>query len=153
MVATNTVVNACGAQARRFKGVQTACGSRIATNTVVNACGAWANAVATMAGVKIPLMAMKHAMLLTEPIEGMHSGLPNVRDHDLSVYLKTQGDSMAIRGYEQNPEFWPDVDPAFAFGLFELDWDTFGQNLEGHMQRCPIIEELGSSLRYVGQSL
>ena len=27
---------------------------------------------------------------------------------------------MAIGGYEQNPEFWPDVDPSFAFGLFEL---------------------------------
>ena len=34
---------------------------------------------------RIPLKAMKHAMVLTEPIEGMHSGLPNVRDHDLSV--------------------------------------------------------------------
>ena len=28
---------------------------------------------------------------------------------------------MAIGGYEQNPEFWPDVDPGFAFGLFELE--------------------------------
>ena len=43
----------------------------------------------------------------------------------------------------KNPEFWPDVDPQFAFGLFELDYDTFGQNLAGHMQRCPIIEETG----------
>ena len=94
-------------------------------------------------GVQIPLKAMKHAMVLTEPIAGMHSGLPNVRDHDLSVYLKTQGDSMAIGGYEQNPEFWPDVDPGFSFGLFELDYDTFGQNLAGHMQRCPVIEETG----------
>ena len=93
--------------------------------------------------MQIPLKAMKHAMVLTEPIAGMHSGLPNMRDHDLSVYLKTQGDSMAIGGYEQNPEFWPDVDPGFSFGLFELDYDTFGQNLAGHMQRCPVIEETG----------
>ena len=59
-----------------------------------------------MVGAKLPLLAMKHAMVVTEGIEGMHGGLPNVRDHDLSVYLKTQGDSMAIGGYEQNPEFW-----------------------------------------------
>ena len=76
-------------------------------------------------------------MVLTEPIAGMHSGLPNVRDHDLSVYLKTQGDSMAIGGYEQNPEFWPDVDPGFSFGLFELDYDTFGQNLAGAHAAMP----------------
>lgn len=132
-----------GFNSGRIQAVQTACGQRIQTPLVVNACGAWANEVAEMVGVQIPLKAMKHAMVLTEPIEGMHSGLPNVRDHDLSVYLKTQGDSMAIGGYEQNPEFWPDVDPQFAFGLFELDYDTFGQNLAGHMQRCPIIEETG----------
>ena len=128
-----------GANSRRIQAVLTACGQRIQTPTVVNACGAWANEIARMVDVQIPLKAMKHAMVLTEPIEGMHSGLPNVRDHDLSVYLKTQGDSMAIGGYEQNPEFWPDVDPQFAFGLFELDYDTFGQNLAGHMQRCPVI--------------
>lgn len=136
-------LTAGSAPARRIKAVLTACGKRIETPTVVNACGAWANEIAAMVGVQIPLKAMKHAMVLTEPIAGMHSGLPNVRDHDLSVYLKTQGDSMAIGGYEQNPEFWPDVDPGFSFGLFELDYDTFGQNLAGHMQRCPVIEETG----------
>ena len=47
------------------------------------------------------------------------------------MYLKTQGDSMAIGGYEQNPDFWHDVDPNLPFGLFDLDWDTFGQNLDG----------------------
>ncbi|CAE7250711.1 Sardh, partial [Symbiodinium sp. CCMP2456] len=136
-------LTAGSAPARRIKAVLTACGKRIETPTVVNACGAWANEIAALVGVQIPLKAMKHAMVLTEPIAGMHSGLPNVRDHDLSVYLKTQGDSMAIGGYEQNPEFWPDVDPGFSFGLFELDYDTFGQNLAGHMQRCPVIEETG----------
>ena len=50
---------------------------------------------------------------------------------------------MAIGGYEQNPEFWHDVDPNFHFGLFDLDWDTFGQNLEGHMTRCPAIADTG----------
>ncbi|CAE8692195.1 unnamed protein product [Polarella glacialis] len=131
-----------GAQSKRIQAVTTACGARIATKVVVNAGGCWANAVAAMAGVEIPLRAMKHAMVLTEPLPGMHKGLPNVRDHDLSVYLKTQGDSMAIGGYEQNPEFW-DADPKFAFGLFELDYDTFGQNLAGHIQRCPQIETTG----------
>jgi sarcosine dehydrogenase len=58
----------------------------------------------------------------------MHAMLPNVRDHDLSIYLKTQGDAIAIGGYEQNPEFW-NVDRNFSFGLFDLDWTTFDQVL------------------------
>eukprot|EP00658_Telonema_sp_P-2_P085287 TRINITY_DN9698_c0_g1_i3.p1 TRINITY_DN9698_c0_g1~~TRINITY_DN9698_c0_g1_i3.p1 ORF type:complete len:803 (+),score=208.91 TRINITY_DN9698_c0_g1_i3:64-2409(+) len=124
--------------------VVTECGQRIETGRVVNAAGCWANEVAEKAGIPpLPLVAMKHAMIVTDQIEGMHPGLPNVRDHDLSVYFKTQGDSMCLGGYEKNPAFWPDVDPQFAFGLFDLDFDTFGQNLEGHMTRCPVSAEAG----------
>jgi sarcosine dehydrogenase len=132
-----------GEEAKRVTAVLTADGQRIRTKHVVNACGAWANELAAMVQATIPLRAMKHAMVVTETIEGMHADLPNVRDHDLSVYLKTQGDSMCIGGYERNPEFWDKVEPKFTFGLFELDYDTFGQNLEGHLQRCPAIETVG----------
>lgn len=118
-------------------------GQRIKTSVVVNCTGAWANAIADMVDIKVPLRAMKHAYIVTESIAGVHPGLPNMRDHDLSIYFKTQGDSLALGGYEQNPEFWPNVDPNFHFGLFDLDWDTFNQNLEGHIKRCPLIETVG----------
>ena len=132
-----------GATARRILGVQTACGQSIRCDHVVNACGAWARSLSAMAGAELPLRAMKHAYVVTEPIEGMHGGLPNVRDHDLSIYLKAQGQSLAIGGYESNPEFWGIPQPDFAFGLFELDWETFLQNMTGHIRRCPAIEQTG----------
>eukprot|EP00977_Amphora_coffeiformis_P024538 scaffold16127_cov186-Amphora_coffeaeformis.AAC.1 len=131
-------------------GVVTESGHVIETTMVVNACGAWAPSLAAMVGQKIPLLAMKHAMVVTEAIEGMHGALPNVRDHDLSIYLKAQGNAMALGGYEQNPEFWDTVSPNFSFGLFDLDWDTFGQNLEGHLQRCPVIEHTGITSTVAG---
>jgi len=131
-----------GKPQRRVTAVH-ANGQQIKTKYVINCTGAWANAIADMVQLKIPLRAMKHAYIVTEAIEGVHPGLPNMRDHDLSIYFKTQGDSLALGGYERNPEFWPDVDPEFHFGLFDLDWDTFNQNLEGHIQRCPLIETLG----------
>lgn len=131
-----------GKPRRRVTAVQ-AQGQRVKTGLVVNCTGGWANEIADMAQIKIPLRAMKHAYIVTESMPGVHPGLPNMRDHDLSIYFKTQGDSLALGGYEQNPEFWADVDPNFSFGLFDLDWDTFNQNLEGHIQRCPMIETLG----------
>jgi len=131
-----------GKPQRRVTAVH-ANGQQVKTKYVINCTGAWANAIADMVQLKIPLRAMKHAYIVTEAIEGVHPGLPNMRDHDLSIYFKTQGDSLALGGYERNPEFWPDVDPEFHFGLFDLDWDTFNQNLEGHIQRCPLIETLG----------
>lgn len=131
-----------GADRRKVVAIQAA-GQRIKTPLVVNCTGAWANEIANLAGVQIPLRAMKHAYIVTEAIEGVHPGLPNMRDHDLSIYFKTQGDSLALGGYEQNPEFWTDVDPGFSFGLFDLDWDTFAQNMDGHFKRCPLIETTG----------
>mmetsp|Transcript_26944 Transcript_26944/g.69709 ORF Transcript_26944/g.69709 Transcript_26944/m.69709 type:complete len:897 (-) Transcript_26944:172-2862(-) len=132
-----------GVSFRQVHGVVTTDGHRIATPLVINAAGAWSNAVAEMCQVKIPLRAMKHAYVVTESIEGVHPGLPNMRDHDLSIYFKTQGDSLALGGYEPNPEFWQKADPNFAFGLFDLDWDTFSHNLEGHFSRCSAIENVG----------
>ncbi len=129
-----------GGEARRVSGVVTADGQRVATTHVVNACGAWAGAVSAMVGAPLPLLAMKHAYVVTGALEGMHGGLPNVRDHDLSVYLKAQGNALAIGGYETNPEFWPDVDPEFSFGLFELDWETFLQACRPGAAATPALQ-------------
>ena len=65
-----------------------------------------------MAGVSVPLTALHHHYVVSERIEGIH-GMPNVRDHDASVYLKVQGDGIAFGGYETNPIFWKDVSSFF----------------------------------------
>ncbi|XP_032721473.1 sarcosine dehydrogenase, mitochondrial [Lontra canadensis] len=55
---------------RRVAAVETAHGS-IQTPCVVNCAGVWASAVGRMAGVKVPLVAMHHAYVVTERIEGI----------------------------------------------------------------------------------
>lgn len=131
-----------GMRCKKVEAVRLRDGRRVKTAQVVNAAGVWAAEVTRMVGEEIPLRAIKHAFVVTQEMEGMHAMLPNVRDHDLSIYLKTQGKAMAIGGYEQNPEFW---EPAhdFAFGLFELNFDTFAQNFDGHIHRCPAVESAG----------
>lgn len=126
---------------RRVTGVVTPQG-RISTNNVVNATGAWANYIAEMAGLTIPLLAMKHAYVVTQKIEGIEM-TPNVRDHDASVYLKLQGDALSVGGYEQNPLFLDPVEKDFPFGLFELDWDVFMCHIEGAINRLPALEKTG----------
>lgn len=65
-----------------------------------------------MADVSVPLVAMHHAYVVTERIEGIQN-MPNVRDHDASVYLKLQGDALSVGGYEPNPIFWEDVSSVY----------------------------------------
>ena len=61
----------------------------------------------------MPLVAMRHAYVVTERIEGIQN-MPNMRDHDASVYLKLQGDALCVGGYEPNPIFIDQVCCAFA---------------------------------------
>ena len=68
----------------------------------------WAPYLGAMAGVNVPLVAMRHAYIVTERIAGIQN-MPNVRDHDASVYLKLQGDTLQVGGYENNPIFWEEV--------------------------------------------
>ena len=53
-------------------------------------------------GLDIPLIGYKHAYITTDRIPGIEN-MPNIRDHDASVYLKLQGDALHIGGYEHNP--------------------------------------------------
>ena len=88
-------------------GVETPVGI-INTKCVVNAAGVWSPYIGSLAGVTVPLLAMHHAYVVTERIEGIQN-MPNIRDHDASVYLKLQGDGLSIGGYESNPIFWDEV--------------------------------------------
>lgn len=70
----------------------------------VHVIGAWAPYIGEMVNVAVPLIVTKHAYVLTERIEGI-AGMPNVRDHDSSIYLKLQGDALSVGGYENDPIF------------------------------------------------
>jgi len=86
-----------------IEGVVTEKGT-IKTKCVVNCTGAWANYISELVGITTPLVAMKHAYVVTEKIPGIEN-MPNVRDHDASVYLKLQGDALQVGGYEVDPIF------------------------------------------------
>ena len=70
-----------------------------------------------MVGLRIPLIPMKHAYVVSESIPKAR-GLPNVRDHDGSVYFRIQGESLLMGGYEQNPTILDQV--ASPFRVFSL---------------------------------
>lgn len=80
----------------------------IKTKYVVNCTGVWAPYIGEMVNIKVPLLAMYHAYVVTERIEGIQN-MPNIRDHDTSIYLKLQGDGLSAGGYEHNPIFWDNV--------------------------------------------
>ena len=81
---------------RQVSAVHTSRGV-IRTNCVLNAAGGWSPSIGALAGVRVPLVVMKHAYVVTEPVEGIRNR-PNVRDNEQSLYVKLQGDSLVFGG-------------------------------------------------------
>ncbi|OXA46595.1 Sarcosine dehydrogenase, mitochondrial [Folsomia candida] len=123
------------------KGVKTNRGY-IETSVVVNCSGAWSPSVCSMVGLSIPLIPMKHSYVVFDTIEGA-KGLPNMRDHDGSVYFRVHGDTLAIGGYEPDPIILDKVENDFSFGLYDLDWDVFGKHIDLASTRIPKLKDVG----------
>ncbi|CAH0561302.1 unnamed protein product [Brassicogethes aeneus] len=126
---------------KKITGVETAMGT-IKTNVVVNAAGVWSRQIGDMCGVHLPLTPMKHAYILTNSIAEA-KGSPCIRDHDGSIYIRPQGDSIMLGGYETNPEIIKDVPTDFQFSLFELDRSIFDSHWKNAVELCPSFETAG----------
>ncbi|WP_067219022.1 GcvT family protein [Stappia indica] len=137
-------VTGFGMDGARITHVETTQG-RIACDTVVNCAGQWARQVGAMAGVNVPLQPVKHQYIITEPIKGITSNTPTVRDPDRRTYFKEEVGGLALGGYEPDPIAWTtgDVPDDFQFQLFEDDWDHFEQHLVNSIHRVPALEQTG----------
>lgn len=126
---------------KRIVGVETDLGL-IGTDTVVNATGVWGRDLIEPLGITLPLIPMKHSYVVSEQIEGIR-GLPNIRDHDASIALRIQGDSVCLGGYEKNPIILDRVANDSSFSLYDLDWATFDMHVDTAIQLLPALASVG----------
>ncbi|MFN3955131.1 MAG: FAD-dependent oxidoreductase [Pararhodobacter sp.] len=135
-------------QGRRIVAVQTDHGE-IACETVVNCAGLWARQLGAMAGVSVPLQAVKHQYIVTERIDGLAEDAPTLRDPDRRTYFKEEVGGLVMGGYEPDPIAWQtglpgnDAPNAWEFQLFDDDFDHFEQHMTQAMARVPVLERVG----------
>lgn len=96
-------VTAVSIEGGRVSGVDTERGP-IACEVVVNCAGRWAGELGALAGVTVPVVSVEHQFLISEPIEGITSGLPTLRDPDRLTYYKEEVGGLVMGGYEPNPK-------------------------------------------------
>ncbi|KAI5642497.1 FAD dependent oxidoreductase domain-containing protein [Phthorimaea operculella] len=115
----------------------------IKTKCVVNCGGVWGPRVARFAGNPyLPLIPFKHAYVVSDTVTGIR-GAPNLRDHDVNLYIKIQGDSCHIGGYEGNPIMLDQVADSQQFHLYELDWEVFSVHMNHATTLCPPLSTVG----------
>ncbi len=118
---------------------------RVETEVVVNAGGIYAPEIGRLVGVRVPIVAMAHEYLVTEPFRERQGHLPTLRDPDLLVYFREEGGGLIMGGYERHPApFGLDGIPAdFNNQLLEADWPRFEELSRNAVRRVPALETAG----------
>ena len=106
----------------RVKGVATS-DSEIHAPIVVDAAGAWSRSVAAAAGIRIPLVPVRHQLYITQPIAGVEPLQPIVRLLEASVYVRYASGGLMFGGYEDAPQtVEPEASPP-GFQVADLPLD------------------------------
>ena len=152
---TSTRVTGIEVREGRVRGVRTDRGD-VEAEVVVDAGGMYAAEIARLAGVRVPLLPMSHQYLVTQPHEEVREArrgghLPTLRDPDLLVYYREDGDGLVMGGYERRsePAFLPGgpgrveaIPPDFNGRLLEEDWERFEEITENSKRRVPAMDRI-----------
>jgi dimethylglycine dehydrogenase len=119
---------------------------------VVNCGGLWAREVGRMVGLELPVLAMEHHYLLTEPMqevidhnEATGRELPHMIDFAGEIYTRQEGQSMLLGTYEQDNRPWSvnETPWEFVFQLLPHDLDRIAPELERAFEHFPTIGKAG----------
>ena len=119
---------------------------------VVNAGGLWAREVGRMVGLELPVLAMEHMYLLTEPMPEVaefnaRTGREMVGVIDLpgEIYTRQERAGVLLGTYEKDCRPWsPKVTPwEFGHELLQPDLDRIAPSLEVGFRHFPALENAG----------
>lgn len=129
----------------RTTGVALANGNKMHADQVVIATGAWSRELAATAGVALPLQAVEHMYVVTEPIADLPDPFPVIRDLDRGIYIKGDAGKLVIGGFEPDAKCWNPYGPEGNRAFLEMaeNWDQFAPFMEAALELCPALETLG----------
>ncbi len=141
----NTAVTGILKEAGRVTGVETERGT-VRADYVVNCGGIWGREIGRMAGVDVPLQAAEHYYLISEPIEGVHTDLPILRNPEKAAYIREEpGQKILLGFFEPVAAPWgmDGIPKEFAFDELPPDWDRMEPHIEKAMRRVPALYDAG----------
>ncbi|RWP06284.1 FAD-dependent oxidoreductase [Mesorhizobium sp.] len=119
---------------------------------IVNCGGLWAREIGRMVGVELPLLAMEHMYLLTEPMPEVEEfnkstgrEMIGVMDFKGEIYTRQERNGILLGTYEKACKPWSPVNTPWDFGheLLQPDIDRIAPSLEIGFKHFPGIEKAG----------
>ncbi len=120
-------------------------GERMECDIIVNCAGLWARHIGELAGVNVPLHAVEHMYVVSEPIPEMPLPWPVIRDMEGALYIKEDAGKLVLGVFEPNAKLWDhkSVNPKSSYMIFEEDWDHIEPMMISGINRIPRFETLG----------
>jgi 4-methylaminobutanoate oxidase (formaldehyde-forming) len=124
----------------------------VAADAVVNCAGMWAREVGGWADVTVPLHAAEHFYIVTQPIAGLSSGLPVLRDADACSYFKEDTGKLLVGWFEPRARPWGErgIPENFAFDQLPADLGHIEPLFAAAMRRVPALESAGVQVFFNG---
>lgn len=125
----------------RVTGVRTSKGD-ISAPIVVDCAGAWTRQVADEQGMRIPVVPMRHQLMITEPLPGVRNTQPICRVIDANVYVRPCWGGLMLGGYETNPLPFEmrDAPPEFQIADMPLDESVLRKLADLTRDQFPILQ-------------
>ncbi len=135
----------------RVSGVRLIDGTCIEADTVALCAGAWSKQLAARAGLSLPLQAVEHMYVVTEPVvstvdKSIPDPFPVIRDLDSGIYIKgDSGGKLVIGGFEPDAKCWDAHSVAGNQPFIELaeDWTQFEPFMRAALALMPQLSETG----------
>ena len=135
----------------RVTGVTTEAGE-VRADVVVNCAGMWARELGALADVSVPLHAAEHFYIVTQPIPGLPSDLPILRDADACSYFKEDAGKLLVGWFEPQAKPWgvEGIPESCAFEQLPPDLAHIEPLFAGAMRRVPALEATGVQVFFNG---
>lgn len=149
-ILTRTRVLSIGVDENKVSSVLTDRGT-IKAEIVVDAGGMYAAEIARMAGVRVPIVPMSHQYLVTTGFreDASSKRLPTLRDPDLLVYFREDGEGLVMGGYERhskpfslNSSLVDEIPKDFNGQLLVEDWERFEEITKNSIIRVPKMADV-----------
>lgn len=133
---------------QRIAGVVTATGERIDSPVVVNAAGLWADAVAALAGVTLPIIVGRHPVFIIK--RGAAFGPPHVVYLDLAggTYVRPETGDLTLTGSLTEDETRHPMDPDLLGS--EAGFEEAAEALERTSRALPALGDCRYQQGYAG---
>lgn len=125
------------------RGVVTDVGT-VSCDTIVVAAGLWSSEIVQTCGLRLPLHALEHQYLITQPL-GIDRNLPLFLSYDDQLYGREEVGGLMIGSLDDHaiPLSVAELPQNFSYALLNERWEQFEPYMATAMRRFPLLRTAG----------